>query len=312
MSARDRYVYGLRGEYGGLIYIGVGKGNRMFEHMRRARRGEIGNGSRAKGQYLIDCVTNCIAVDPYKIAENLTIDEACALEIEIIELLGRRDLGTGDLLNANAGGFGCKNLSPNTRAKIGTANSERKRSAEEIVKLSNAAQKRARSPEGRTHLSAAARKQWVTRPHTISPEIREKMSEGARKRSPESRAKAAAARTGKGHSLETRARLAEINRGKVHSLETRAKMSASATGKTRSPEHCANLAKAIRGSKHPPERCAKNAEARRGKKHSPETRAKMSAAQRGKTLSPAHCAKIAEKKRLWWAARNSVELTHAV
>ncbi len=78
------------------------------------------------------------------------------------------------------------------------------------------------------------------------------MSEAARNRSP-----------------ETRAKNSEAHRGKRHSPETRAKMSDVARGKPKSAEHRQHIAEAMRG-KHP----------------SAETRGKMSAAQQKRFADP--------------------------
>jgi hypothetical protein len=49
----------------------------MYHHMQMARRGRVGSNS-AKCQYLIDCLARGFLPVPKKVAEDLTIDEACA------------------------------------------------------------------------------------------------------------------------------------------------------------------------------------------------------------------------------------------
>ena len=54
--------------------------------------------------------------------ENLSEDEAFDLEIKLIAEYGRKDLGTGCLLNFTDGGEGLSNPSKETREKISQAN----------------------------------------------------------------------------------------------------------------------------------------------------------------------------------------------
>lgn len=103
-----------------------------------------------------------------------------------------------------------------------------------------------------------------------SAEVREKMSEAAKSRSPEVRAKMSEAMRGKRHSEETRAKISESHRGLRHSSET----------------------------------CEKIAATRRGKSRSVETRAKISAFQRGKRLSPETRAKISTASKNFWRIKN--------
>lgn len=244
MSACDRYVYAIEEKHGRMIYVGVGKGNRWAHHLSQARRGITGKCNPAKGQYLIHCLAAGIELEIYKIAENLSIDEACKLEIEIIDLLGRRDLGTGPLLNGCGGGNGVKNPAPSTRAK-----------------LSESARKQNLSPEFRALRMEASR----------LPEARAKVSAASRKRmsSPEARAKASA--------------LGRSNVGRPASPEARANMSAFQRGRKHSPDHVAKVAEAQRGKTVSPETRAKLIKAHRGmsgRKHTPETRAKIAEAAR--------------------------------
>ena len=84
---------------------------------------------------------------------------------------------------------------------------------------------------------------------------------------------------------ETKAKLAAANTGKKRSPETKAKQSAAHTGKKQSPEAIAKTAAANTGKKHSPEAKAKMSAAHTGKKRGPEsaeTKAKKSAARTGK------------------------------
>jgi len=65
---------------------------------------------------------------------NLSNIGACALERRYIHWYGRKDLGTGILLNRTDGGEGVVNASPETRAKISAANKGKKDSPETRAK----------------------------------------------------------------------------------------------------------------------------------------------------------------------------------
>jgi hypothetical protein len=142
-----------------------------------------------------------------------------------------------NMAHANGKFFVSGPQSPETKAKIGTANTGKK--------------------------------------HT--PETKAKMSavKTGKKQSPEHIAKTAAAQTGKKHSRhssETKAKMSAAHTGKTqgpHSPETIAKISAAKTGKTLSPEHKAKLAAAKTGKKQSPEHIAKTAAAQTGKKRGP-------------------------------------------
>jgi hypothetical protein len=110
----------------------------------------------------------------------LSDDEATKLEIALILAIGRRDLGTGPLVNMTPGGDGLSNPSPEIRAKMSAASRGRK----------------------------------------ASPETRAKMSEAHRNISDETRARISAGGKGRIHSPETRAKIIAANKGKVKSPET--------------------------------------------------------------------------------------------
>lgn len=97
-------------------YVGVGKGERMRDHMNAAKGGRCDGTPKSK--YFLACVKSGNILKPYKVAENLTISEACKIEIMLISMLGRVDLGTGPLQNASAGGFGVRNVSNTTKKKM--------------------------------------------------------------------------------------------------------------------------------------------------------------------------------------------------
>jgi hypothetical protein len=119
---------------------------------------------------------------------------------------------------------------------------------------------------------------WFEKSKAVTPqanmvwtdEMKSKISTAntGRKRSPEARAKIAAAsrkRRGWNHTSEAKAKLSAAQRGRKATPETKAKLSAASARR--------------RGWNHTDETRAKLAEAGKKRKHSPETKAKMAASQ---------------------------------
>jgi hypothetical protein len=201
-----RYVYGLQGQDGTMLYIGVGKGRRMYIHMRDARNGIIGNSNAAKGQFLIDCVKGGFQVKEVILAENLEIDDARALEMKLIKDIGRRDLGLGPLLNGDDGGAGVKNMAPSAREKL---------RQKVLARLADPELKR-KLIEARTGIKQSAE-------HIEKRVARNK----GQKRTPEQVARLSLSRLGKKHSAESRGKMAASHKGYKPTEETRKKQSAS-------------------------------------------------------------------------------------
>lgn len=77
-----------------IFYVGIGKGlNRAYE--KGNRRNSFWNKVTKKTDYQVEILYN-----------NLTWEDACELEMLLIESYGRRDLGTGTLVNLTDGGEG--------------------------------------------------------------------------------------------------------------------------------------------------------------------------------------------------------------
>jgi hypothetical protein len=165
-----------------VFYVGIGKTTkRAFDKSKRSIHWKrVVN----KTNYIVTILF-----------ENLTWEEACQKEIELIKQYGRADLNEGALVNMTDGGEGSLNVNvtEETRKKIIESNKKR----------------------------------------TISDETKKKISE-AKKGYPawnkgiplSDSVKLSLSKTHKGKKVsdETRKKLSEANKGKKHSEETKAKM----------------------------------------------------------------------------------------
>jgi very-short-patch-repair endonuclease len=125
-------------------------------------------------------------------------------------------------------------------------------------------------------------------------------------RTPETRAKIAAAQLGKRRgprSPEARERIAEANRRKAQDPVFRANLSAGHTGRVLSPEHRASITRASTGRTHTPETRAKMSAVQMGRVVSPEARAKLSAAHKASGKAAAH-------RRAMWDALGPEDRRH--
>lgn len=104
------YVYRhIRVDKNEPFYIGIGSDNRYRRANERARRNKHWK--------------NIVAKTPFEVEvlfDNLSWEEACRKEIEFIELYGRKDIGTGTLVNLTGGGDGAYKTIPSieTRNKL--------------------------------------------------------------------------------------------------------------------------------------------------------------------------------------------------
>jgi predicted GIY-YIG superfamily endonuclease len=91
-----------------IFYIGIGKNNnRAFS-------------KHSRGKFWKDYTKNKIWKSEI-LFENITWQEACTKEIELISKIGRRDFGLGTLVNQTDGGDGVQNPSDEARRKNGIA-----------------------------------------------------------------------------------------------------------------------------------------------------------------------------------------------
>jgi len=114
----DRYVYMLSA-FGTPFYVGVGSGRRMRDHELDVRK-LLAHGATPKGRkqrFIAHCLDLGIKIEATKLHDNLSLNQACYRERELITWYGRRDLGTGILLNEREGGGGCAGEAPKARAR---------------------------------------------------------------------------------------------------------------------------------------------------------------------------------------------------
>ena len=251
MSGRF-YTYLYRdprpGKDGAPIWVGKGRGRRMYAHLRKSH-------NRILERIIVKC--RKVALEPIVERFAYVKDEqsAHAAERFLIALVGRRDLGTGTLCNLTDGGEGASGCvaSAETRAKRGAAFRGRRlgpRSPEHCANISAALRGRSLSQE---HCKKISDGQRGRKRGPLSPEVRTKISANNGSRRPEVQAKISA--NNGARKLEVRAKLSAAAQGNKRCLgrkvsdETRAKIGMANRGRRlgpRSPEYCAKMSKSQR------------------------------------------------------------------
>lgn len=257
-EARSFYIYALFRPSGEIFYIGKGRGNRLHVH------GENSRSNLHVARIIAKAGRDGVACSRRILRDELTEEEAFALEREMIASIGREDRKRGPLVNLTDGGEGMSNPCAETRAKLSLAHSTRPRNphredSKAKMRAARAANPSIFSDERRSKLSAAHKARVWT------DESREKARLAAFAReaamAPEERSE--------------RARKREAGKkecGFVISAETRAKLSAFQSARVRQP--------------HTEEAKAKIAAAKRGHKHSDEWKAQMSVSQKTRIRKP--------------------------
>ena len=217
------YTYAYLREDRTPYYIGKGQGNRIYEK----RKGLKPPKDKSRIIYL---------------KQNLTEEEAFKHEIYMIDVFGRKDLGTGILHNRTYGGEGPSGAirSDETRRKMSEAQKGNTKmlgkthSEETRKKIGEASKGKTPSEESRRKMSNAAKGK------ILSDETKRKMSEAKKDKilSEEHRRKIGEASKGKTHSEETKIKMSEAK--KNISEETRRKMSESSKGTKWWNDGCGN------------------------------------------------------------------------
>jgi hypothetical protein len=191
MTSEARFVCYVhrRRDTGAPFYVGIGTPERPHE---RATRSPFWKRVAAKAGFEVDVV-----------AARVTWEQACAWERAAIELVGRRDLDAGSLVNLTDGGEGAPGRPVTEEQRAAHARRARARNARPEVRAVQAERARAQwaSPEARAAQAERTRARWA------SPEARAAMTE---------RLRAAYA------SPEVRAAQAERTRAQFASPEARA------------------------------------------------------------------------------------------
>ena len=215
------YTYAYLREDKTPYYIGKGKGDRIYSKSRRIKPPK----DKSRIIYL---------------KQNLTEEEAFRHEIYMIDVFGRKDLGTGILQNLTNGGDGTSGWVPSeeTRRKM----SGRIPSEETRAKMSEARKGEKNHNYGKTHSEETRRKISESQiGKTLSKEHIDKIIEGLKGRpvSEETRRKMSEAligntrALGKSVSEETRKKISEYHKNKYVSEETRRKIGDASKGRTK-------------------------------------------------------------------------------
>jgi len=170
------YCYVYKREDGTPYYIGKGKGSRAF-----ITSGRIINPPRDRTNIFFAC-------------EGVSETEAFEMEVALISLLGRKDIGTGILRNKTDGGEGVSGVvvSEETRQKMSRAKKGRPLTEETKRRISVTLTGRPMSEESRRKLIETRKNQ------PLSEESRRKMSESRKGKSPTEETRKRMSKTRKG------------------------------------------------------------------------------------------------------------------
>tara|TARA_R110002050_G_scaffold295248_2_gene453900 strand:+ start:179 stop:937 length:759 start_codon:yes stop_codon:yes gene_type:complete len=194
---KDKYVYLHRDVNNTIFYVGVGGKSRPKVTQKRSSEWKA------------------IAKDGYSIEihkKEITLSEAFKIEIDLIELIGRDNLGLGTLVNKTIGGAGSKGVVYTKEMRLRMSNSQKgKKLSKEHKKNISIATTLEKNPMfGKGYLVCGEKNGMFGK--TMSKESREKISK---------------ANTGRVLSNLTRERMSKSRIGLNHSIETKNKMSIS-------------------------------------------------------------------------------------
>ncbi len=218
-SDRATGVYCIRNVINRKVYIGsaaISFRRRWNEHKGKLLKGSHGNKhlQSAWDKYGAEAFE-------FRILQVVGIEELLATEQAMIDFHKSAERRFGYNIAPIAGSLLGHRHSPESKAKIVTAQLGKKATPEHRAKISASNMGHHVSDETRAKIAEKARNRKA------SPQTRAKMSASHKLQSPETRAKIAAAGRGRKHSPETRAKISESNRRRGVTEETRAKMSAS-------------------------------------------------------------------------------------
>ena len=205
------YTYAYLRENRTPYYIGKGQGRRLY----KKSKGEVRT-PKDKSRIIF-------------LKQNLTEEEAFKHEIYMIDVFGRRDLGTGILRNKTNGGDG-------TSGRVLTEETKKK------ISISNKGKTGSNGFKGKKH------------------------SIGAKTAISNSKQGTVGAFTGKTHSEETRRKISESQKGKSLSEEHKRKVGDAFRGKILTEEHKIKISQSKIGTRHSEETKLKCGIKNKGKK----------------------------------------------
>jgi len=223
------YTYAYLRENRTPYYIGKGSGKRLYY-----KRGRPCGVPKDKSRIIL-------------LKQNLTEEEAFKHEIYMIDVFGRRDLGTGILHNKADGGEGASGAirSEEFKRKISASNKGEKHYLYGKTISEERKRKISERMKGENHPCygkpiSEERKRKISESHkgkSLSEDHKRKISEALIGENNHF--------YGKFHSEETKRRQSEIKRGKIHSEETKKKISEASKGRKWWNDNCGNTTLSI-------------------------------------------------------------------
>jgi hypothetical protein len=266
------------------FYVGKGVGRRADAHFRPSQL----KSKSHKNHTIKKAWSEGKRVFIEYLHTGLSDAEACSIEKDYIESLGRSWIKTGILTNVSEGGqktCGWKH-SEETKRRIGNAGLGRKHSERARALIAQAAREQIRGPVSESTKEKLKRAR--------ATQIRKPMSEDQKHKLRE-------ANLGKTLSRKTRKKISIAQKGHTVSESTRQKISEANTGRPRGPmseEHRKSISEALSGKPKSAEHSAKQAAARVGQKRTPEQKERMRLAALNKApMSEAHRKALSEAQK---------------
>lgn len=231
------------------FYVGYGKNNRVYKHFQDIKKVSNPYKTNKIKSIIKDGYNQNNIIHIFK--ENLTKEEACKLEIELIYKIGRHNLKDGPLTNLTSGGDG------------GDTMSGKKHTEETVKKIS----------ESKKNKKRIFTTTWCK---NIG------ISATGRKHSDDTKQKISNSNKGKITSKETREKISNSNKGKIRSDEFKENLRILMTGKKMnlSAESREKISNTHKGKIVSDITKLKISNAMRGKKLSEETKLKISEAKK--------------------------------
>lgn len=222
-----------------VFYIGIGnENNRPYSKKNRNKHWRN--------------IVNSVGYEVDVLINGCSWEDACKVEVGMIESYGRSDLKLGALVNMTDGGEGNTNPSveyrekmrllftgrvhsEETKEKIRIASTGRVKSKEEIEKwkASNIGKVRSEISKEKIRLSSIGRK------HSEETKIKIGLSSVGRKHSDESKKKISEASIGRKFSIESRLKISNANKGKKRPIGAKQSPTLFKKGHKRTPESIA-------------------------------------------------------------------------